>query len=764
MAYGSNKTSSTVDSGDDGTAVEIVDESTGEPDAVQDEDDQVDKSKWPEIHAEALLEYERAYERERSNMEEAYDDLRFRRGRVSDQWDPIALAARVGRPTHVNNKIPQFIRQVTGDQRQMRPSISVVPVDSEADVDVADVRSGIIRYVENRSHAKWVYNQGGDSQVACGIGHWEVTTEYANAGTFNQELRIQLIDDGVAVLWDADSKLLTREDANHCFVPNDRTTAAFKRDWPDAVADGFDTTLCGTGKSDAFDSWHHDDYIREVIYWKKKPYKRLLLQGADGSVKDVTEQYEKAAPAEQKQAMLEAKKAGLRLEWRDSYRLCRYLITMKEILEEKDWPGMHIPVVPIIGEEIRIARDVYRTGMVRPVKDLQRMVNYYASAETEVVALQPKAPFMGTKTMFQDRYDLWDTANTENHPFLEYTPDPKVPGGKPERIRPPDASVAIQQGAINAANDMKEVLGIYNANLGAKSNEHSGVAIRERDRQGDTGTFVYIDNMALAIMRTGVIVNDLAPHIYDNERTMRIIGADNKPAMVSLNKVKMVGGQSVTENDLSIGAYDVEMEQGPSYATRREEARDGMMDFVKAVPQAAAVAADLIAKAQDWPDSKEWGERLQEMLPPPIKAKLQQEQQERDQASGKPPKPPDPQQLAAAQAQQQAQAKQQALQDQEIQLKMAEQKAKTDKMEAEARKAQAEAEKAEIEAEMLKIKLAQLHMGELRRIEAHDHAIEDTHQSRAHAQDAHEAEMTLKGLNGQMMMQPEPAEPATAEE
>jgi hypothetical protein len=88
---------------------------------------------------------------------------------------------------------------------------------------------------------------------------------------------------------------------------------------------------------------------------------------------------------------------------------------------------MHIPVIPVIGEEIRIGREVYRTGLCRPVKDLQKMVNYYASAETEIVALQPKAPFLGTKKMFQDRYDLWDTANTENHPFLEYTPDPAAP-------------------------------------------------------------------------------------------------------------------------------------------------------------------------------------------------------------------------------------------------------------------------------------------------------------------------------------------------
>lgn len=730
VAYG-DKDAEDIDSED-----QVTDE-TGDD---EDDDDYVDKTKWPEIHREAMLEYERGWEREHTNIDEAYDDLRFRRGRQSDQWDPLDLEKRAGRPCHVNNKIPQFIRQVTGDQRKMRPAIQVVPTDSGADQDVADVRSGIIRYVENRSHAKWVYNQAGDSQVACGIGHWQVETEYAHAGTFNQELRVSLIEDGVAVIWDADSKLLTREDANHCFVPDDRTVAAFSRDWPDAAVDGFNVSMAGTGKTSAFDSWSHEDYIRQVVYWKKKPYKRMLALMADGSVMDLSEKTEHLTPAEKKQFIREGKSRGVRIEMRDSYQICRYLMTAAEILEEKSWKGMHIPVIPIIGEETRIQRDVHRQGLVRPVKDLQRMVNYYASSETEVVALQPKAPFLGTKKMFQDRYDLWDTANSENHPFLEYTPDALVPGGKPERIKPPVASEAIQQGAINAANDMKAVLGIYSESLGDKSNAHSGVAIKERDMQADTGTFLYIDNMALAIMRTGTIIDDLATHVYDTERQMRIIGNDGKAALVNLNKVAMTEGKAVVENDLSVGAYDVTMEQGPSYQTKREESRDGMMEFIKSVPNAAGLIGDLIAQNQDWNNAKEIGERLQEMLPPPIKAKLQAEQAAREQASGKPPKPPSPQQQQAMAQQQQAEQQQKALQDQEIQLKMAEQAAKT-------RKANAEADLAEAKAKAYKQVTAGAHMDELRKIEAHDHAIEDTVQGRQHAQDAHAASMVHGGLD-----------------
>lgn len=735
-----------------------------------DQDDKEPRPDWPDIHKEALLEYERAWMHEQSNQEEAYEDLRFRRGKLQDQWTPEALDVRMGRPTLVVNKLPQFVRQVTGDQRKMRPAIEVVPVDSKADIDTADVRGGIIRYIENRSHAKYIYNAAGDSQVTCGIGHWHVTTEYASSTTFNQEIRIELIEDGVSVLWDADSTSLTREDANHCFVPFDYSRAKFKRMYPDAKADGFDTSLCGTGTTSAFDTWHRDDTVRVQVYWKKKPIKRTLVMGADGSVEDLTDKLKGVAQKVVKQQLAQLKAAGIKVQIRDGFEVCRYVLSMHEVLEQSEWKGLHIPVVPVFGEIVRIGHDVYRHGIVRYARDLQRMVNFYASAETEVVGMQPKAPWLGTKKMFQDHYEQWEAVNTDNLPFIEYTVDPAAPGSKPERVQPPVPSQAVQQGMINVSNDMKAVIGIYDASLGAKSNETSGVAIRRRQEEGDTGTYVYLDNMSLAIQRTGVIINDLIPHIYDTERQMRIIGKDNKPNMVDLNKVQRVDGVDQVENDLTVGSYDVEIEQGPNYVTRREEARDGMQAFIQAVPQAAPLIGDLFAEAQDWPHAAEIGERLQEMLPPPIKAKLDAEKAEREQASGQPPKPPTPQQQAmmAQQAKQQQMAEQAAAA--EMQLKQAETEealAKAEKAKAEAEEARSKAQVAEIEFLLKKAALAQSHMGELRNILSHEQEIEGITQGRQHAQDRHEVDMHRQGADearqAAAAMAPEDAETGAGE-
>lgn len=605
-------------------------------------------SGWPSVHERAMEEYARDYSHDRRNIEEAYSDLAFRRGNVEDQWDRAALDARKGRPTHVLNEIPQFVRQVTGDMRQAKPGIKVIPVDSKADPKTAEVLAGMVRYIENRSYAQSVYTQAADSQVACGIGHWRVLTEYASSTTFNQEIRIGAIGDGVAVVWDADAVLPTREDAMHVFVPVDMSLEKFKATWPNAKAEGFEIK-----EGQPFYDWYGDDFIRVAEYWMKRPIKRLLAMAPDGSITDLTERAEALDKETLALYTEQAKQQGYRIEERDSFKVVQYKITCAEVLEENEWPGLHIPIVPVIGEEVYIGRTVYRHGVVRYAKEPQRMLNYYASAETEVIALQPKAPWIGSEKQFSSHYDIWETANTENHPFLEYTPDP-LAGGPPQRVAPPVASQAIMLGKQQASEKMRAVVGIYDASLGARSNETSGVAIRRRDAQADTGTFVYHANFSMAIQRTGQIIVDLAPHIYDSYRMIRIIGDDGKHDTAEINKPTLRDGMEIVQNDITAGSYDVVTVAGPSYATRREESAEAMTAFMQAVPGAGAVLGDIYAKMQDWPDAQEIGERLETILPPAIKAQLKKKNDD----PNAPPQPPTPEEQAAAQ---EAQIKQRAV-------------------------------------------------------------------------------------------------------
>ncbi|MEZ0171034.1 portal protein [Microvirga sp. TS319] len=618
---------------------------------------------------EARDRYERGLQRERDNIDEAYEDLAFR---VGEQWDAEAKRARKDRPCLTINRIPQFVRQVTGDMRQMRPAIRVVPVDARGDPETAETQAGMIRYIENRSDAPAAYFQAADSQVAAGAGAWRVLTEYADDSTFNQEIRIAPVEDPIAIVWDPDAVQPTREDAQFCFVPVDMSRAAFEAKYPGASQESFQ----GTQHTATFSGWFADDYVRVAEYWYKKPATRLLLQMPDGAVDDLTD----ASPEDIRQAQeivafIEARGEFARLERRDSYVVCRAVISASEVLEDStEWPGRYIPIVPVWGEEIRIGRRIVRHGVVRYAKDPQRMYNYFRSAQTEIVALQPKAPFIGTEKQFEQYQDIWETANTVNHPYLVYAPDGNAP--PPSRVQPPVSSQGVDAGVALAAEDMKAVTGIYDASLGNRSNESSGRAILARQQEGDTGTYVYIDNFARAIRHTGKILIDLIPKVYDTARTIRILGEDGKVDVVEINQPFGMdeGGKPIIKNDVTVGAYDVVLEMGPSYNTKRREAKDGMTAFIQSAPGAAPLILDLIAKAQDWPNATEIAERLEVMLPPPVKALKAEKEGKPLPPEMQPPQPGPMDEL-------------------ELQAKQADVEAKK----AQARKAIAEADKAEIE-------------------------------------------------------------------
>jgi hypothetical protein len=655
------------------------------------------------ICKQAIERYARWVERERENTDAAYDDLKFRAG---EQWETADKDCRKDRPILTCNEIPQFIRQVTGDMRQMKPGIRVVPVDSRGDKDTAETQAGMIRYIENRSDGSAIYMGGADSQVTCGIGHWQVTKEYADGTTFNQELRILGIDDQVAVAWDPDAKMPMKEDAKWCIIPVDISREAFKEEYPNASVEDFDDATTASA-----DGWFDQDFVRIAVYWAKKPIKRILALLPDGGIADLTDKDE----AEREKIGAEAK----RVEERESFEICRYLITAAHVLEENDdWRGMNIPVVPVIGEEIKIGKRTVRHGLTRFARDYQKMLNYYSSAEAEVVALQPKAPWLVTDKNIEKNQHMWATANTEAWPALIWTPDPRNGSAPPQRIQPAMSSQGIGEGIDRAHLGLRTVIGIYDAGLGNKSNETSGKAILARQREGDVGTFVYIDNWSRSIRRTGAILIDLIPHVYDTERMIRIMGEDGKVDLKWINRP--VGMEEIDprtgqpkqagkiENDVTVGAYDVVLETGPSFTTKRQEAKDSMTEFIRSAPETAPALIDLVAKAQDWPMADEIGKRLEVIAPEPVQKLIAKQKKER----GEEEQPDPPSQ--GEQMQQQALM----LQLEEQQLKNQKLQAETAKIAAEMQgggpdpvtmiKAQAEQQRMQIDAERARLEFASM--------------------------------------------------------
>lgn len=589
-------------------------------------------------------EYDAGWQKDRDNQEEAYRDLRLIGDDRTEHWDSVALSERTGdgRPALIVNQVPQFIRQVTGDLRQMKPAIKVTPVNDAASKEVAaKVLPGMIRYIEQRSRAQQIYFSAADQQAGCGIGHWRVNHEYASSGTFEQEIRIEPIPDGIAVVWDCDAVLPDRSDAKYCFVPVDMARKRFEREYPGKSADSLapNTPAC-------FTAWFSDDHVRIAEWFYVDPEKKLLALYPDGAIDDVTDDDE---------AQALARAAGATLESRDGHCVYRALVSANEILEGPDkWPGPDIPIVPLIGEEIQIGRATVRRGVARVLRDVQRVYNYSISTKTELIALQPKSPWIGTDAQFEKYQDEWETANARNHPYLRYTNVPGVP--PPGRVAPSVPTQSLDGLLIEMQGAMNATTGIYPAALGQKSNETSGRAIMARQREGDTGTFVYVANFQGALQRTGQIIVNMIPQIYDTARTIQITGEDGKIDEMPINQPGFDEegmGPGIALNDVTVGAYQVAIEMGPSFSTKREEAREGMNELLRTLgPEGAVLFIDLLVKQMDWPLADKIAERAKFMLPPAIRMKEAQEAGEPP-PEMPPPPPPSPEQQQAMQEEQQ---------------------------------------------------------------------------------------------------------------
>jgi hypothetical protein len=535
-----------------------------------------------------------------SNRSEALEDLKFAAG---DQWPTEIQNSRnlEARPCLTINKIDPYIRQVTNQQRQARPRIKVHGMNTSSDEKLAEILTGVIRHIEVNSDADQAYDTAFDYSVRMGWGYFRVVTDYIRDDSFDQEIYIRPIDNPFTVYFDPNSILPDGSDAERCLITTVLEKKVFQDMYPDADLGSF--TYRGTGDDSA--EWIMKDDIRiaEYFYTERKAVK--LVQLSDG-----TAVFEDELPAEEILRMAGITRVGERESMRKQIKWCK--LTAMEVLEERTWPGKYIPIVPVYGQQLVIESKRKKYGLVRNAKDPQRMLNFWQTSITESVALAPKAKWLLAEGQDEGHELEWASANIKSTPVLRYKQKDieGQPAPAPVRLQPepPPAGILAASASIN--NDLQAVLGIFDPNQMPTGNM-SGKAINGQQQQMDLTNFHYFDNLTRSIRFAGKILLDLIPKIYDHERVMRIIGYDNQPELVVLNQ-RTVDAAGVTKilNDVTVGEYDVVMETGPGYNSKRQEAVANMMPLLSASPELMKIAGDLVFRNMDFPGADVIADRL----------------------------------------------------------------------------------------------------------------------------------------------------------
>src|SRR5690242_12050181 len=149
------------------------------------------------------------------------------------------------------------------------------------------------------------------------------------------------------------------------------------------------TAIADSAIGDDAKYWYEDDKVRVAEYWRIRQTSTTIKQGN-------RERKVKRPVVEQ------------------------FLMTGDKIIRESAWLGTMLPIIPVYGETKNIEGRKYRKSLVRDAKTLQKINNFWLSAETQAVALQPKAPWLGPVGAFATDKTKWATANSVNHAYLQY--------------------------------------------------------------------------------------------------------------------------------------------------------------------------------------------------------------------------------------------------------------------------------------------------------------------------------------------------------
>ncbi|MCY4259033.1 MAG: portal protein [Rhodobacteraceae bacterium] len=667
-----------------GSDVDLTSEPVPSDSMVNVREEMADESPWENENDRILKECVKNMDEASSYWRDLYDvgrqDLEFL---YEEQWPDEAKIARQNRPMLTLNQLPQYIFGVVNQARRTKFDINVKQIagknlkmfDQETlnkPYTRSQIMEGLVRDIEYRSKAHDKYCTALQHSCESGLGWLRVNVRQFPDDPWNPEIRVECVKDRFSILYDPpDGRDADFDTARYVGQYWDMDIHEFKAKFGEHTS----TTALpshnrtgGQGRNRAGFWRQSKDTVRVCDYWWKEPMEREVLElvavGPDGSP-DRLILYRDAV----KEVLDELRGYGYEITRRKkimSHKVKFIRCVYNHILEGPlDWPSMHLPIVPVMGREIDLPEQCVYLSVHRQAHDSMRMVNYWYSAATEKMALSPKEPFLLTTEQIAGLQQYWED-QTVNRQYVLYNHEPDVP--MPTR----QAASGMAQGELQMLTAtrqiMQDTMGIHDAQLGQKSNEVSGVALQERQEQGMTNTFDFIDNLSRSVVHVGEIVVDMIPRIYTGDIARQVILPDDTTIQIDLNRAieDRQTGKVVKVNTLDYARFSCRVATGPSNATLREDFTTIMMEWGRTDPEGLSLVRDLLAANMDIPNSSAFAERFKAAVPRQLLSPEDQEKMPE-------PQPTIEQQIAQLQAQ-----------------------ADMKKAEAEIIKAQAEVEKAKI--------------------------------------------------------------------
>lgn len=575
-----------------------------------------------DVLADAQKLYSESMDAQRDQRVQIEQDLRFSDPSDPQQWEESVKAQRENdpggkRPCLTMDQTGQYVANVAGQIEKQPPAIHAIPVGGGAEKQAAEQIDGRFRHIEHASKAAQHYAVALTSAARSGVGYMVVRPEYVDRALGWQEPRIGSEPDPLKVVFDPWSVNTDGSDADFGFILTAMSLTSFEKQFK-----GKDARDFGDTGSSRRDNNRKQVLIAEQWFKQSETKNIIVYQDANGEETSGEEDAYHAASQE----------AGQQLPYLRNYADKTYCVKWRrmsgsDVLEESEYPADAIGIVPVYGYVGFVDGRMKYCGIPRRARSAQQAYNYHKSE-----LLMPGAQLLGSKRALAGIESIWDRAQVQRRAFLPFNDMDEMGAiSTPTLIKTGSSLIDHMGGAEGALRDIQASIGMYQANLGAQSNETSGVAIESRKQQGEASTAHFPSHMAASLGQVGNIVMQMDAKLGDTQRKQPIIGVDGSAGSVTVNpdqKTSFERSPDGVSINPTVGKYGVRVVIGASYSTQRTQTNAAFAEIMRGNPELAATVAPFWAQTLDFPGSDKFAQAMAAMAPPAVKAILQPEGQQ----------------------------------------------------------------------------------------------------------------------------------------
>jgi len=538
------------------------------------------------VHEAALNEFDRCQSVMRDERLQCLQDRRFY-SIAGAQWEGPIGEQFENKPRFEVNKIHMSVIRIINEYRNNRIAVDFVSKDGSENDKLAETCNGLYRADEQDSVADEAFDNAFEEGVGGGYGAWRLRTTYEDDeddDNEKQRIRIEPIYDAdSSVFFDLDAKKQDKSDAKYCFVLYSITREAYIAEWNDDP-----TTWSNIIHQTQFD-WNTPNVVFVAEYYRVEEVRETIR--IFQTVENEEERYTQAdfdSDETLEETLFNLGTIELRQKRVKRRKIHKYIMSGGGILEDSGYiAGKNIPIVPYYGKRWFVDNVERCMGHVRLAKDPQRLKNMQLSKLGEISALSSIEKPILMPEQVAGHQIMWAEDNIRNYPYLLINPI-TGPNGETQAAGPvaytksaaiPPAMAALLQ---LTEVDMAEILG-NNQQAEKMVSNISGKAVELIQTRLDMQSFIYMTNMAKSMRRCGEIWLSMAKDVYvEEKRKMKAIDQMDQVSSVELMKpiIDQETGELAYENDLSKATFDVSVDVGPSFTSRRDatvRALTGMM-------------------------------------------------------------------------------------------------------------------------------------------------------------------------------------------